>query len=597
MSTTRWFGGRISPDHTNQIVPEGCRLMTTGRMPLWMVGDWAPAEIRTAAFKGQHVTLFGHCAVTDSELHRLAAQGVSEHVLTAFAGSYTVIESTARCTTVFTDPGHAWPIYTARGAESIVWGSSALALAALTNTQLDIEWLARALLVPHRPDLITGRSAFTGITSIPPGSRMVLDSSGGVAVRAVWRPELAQASLAEGAELLLAALSAAVAVRIESSRRPSADCSGGLDSTSLTLLAAGQLDHQRLLHAVTVHPTGTTRGGDLDYASMATEGQSAITHLWCPLDSRHMPYSRMVELTPPTDEPAPTTVTIARAVAEFDLLRELGSDCHLTGDGGDTLLGGHPAYLADLAQTRRGRLLYRHAVGWARLRRTSVWPLVIDACRTAVNQGSPSPRTRRSEGPAAWVTPLTRQILAEATPAPGNPQDSGSMDIATQLAVEAIQTVGRTARSDAQIAEHYGIVMHNPFTDPQVITAALSVPAWLRASPYRYKPLLAMALANRLPPAIAARRTKGDFTPDHYLGLRANAAALRELADGRLAERGLVDPDGLRRQLDHVEAGLPVTFSDFEPVLAAEVWLRAIETTAPVARWRPSCPSVGKTAS
>ncbi len=171
------------------------------------------------------------------------------------------------------------------------------------------------------------------------------------------------------------------------------------------------------------------------------------------------------------------------------------------------------------------------------------------------------------------------------------------MDIATQLAVEAIQTVGRTARSDVQIAEHYGIVMHNPFTDPQVIAAALSVPAWLQASPYRYKPLLAMALANRLPPAIAARRTKGDFTPDHYLGLRANAAALRELADGRLAERSLVDPDGLRRQLDHVEAGLPVTFSDFEPVLAAEVWLRAIETTAPVARWRPRCPSVGRTAS
>lgn len=156
---------------------------------------------------------------------------------------------------------------------------------------------------------------------------------------------------------------------------------------------------------------------------------------------------------------------------KFDLLRELGSDCHLTGDGGDTLLGAHLAYLADLAQVRRIRLLCRHAVGWARLHRTSVWPLVIDACR----HGNRSPRMRRSE-----------------------------------------------------------------------------------------------------------------VLPDHYLGLRANIAELRELADGRLVECGLVDPDQLRRQLDHVEAGLPITFSDFEPVLAAEVWLRAIEVSQPAARWQPT---------
>lgn len=182
---------------------------------------------------------------------------------------------------------------------------------------------------------------------------------------------------------------------------------------------------------MTIHPAGTTRGGDLDYAAVATDGRPAITHLLCPLDSRHMPYSRMVELTPPTDEPAPTTVAIARAVAEFDLLRELGSDCHLTGDGGDTLLGAHLAYLADLAQVRRIRLLCRHAVGWARLHRTSVWPLVIDACR----HGNRSSRMRRSEVLAAWATPRAREIVAEATPAPGATRRSGSVDVGTHLGV------------------------------------------------------------------------------------------------------------------------------------------------------------------
>ncbi|MGH3936544.1 MAG: hypothetical protein ACRDS1_16460 [Pseudonocardiaceae bacterium] len=167
----------------------------------------------------------------------------------------------------------------------------------------------------------------------------------------------------------------------------------------------------------------------------------------------------MAGLMPPTDEPAPTTVTIARAIAEFDLLRKIGSDCHLTGDDGDTLLCGHPTYLVDLVQARCVRLLCRQAVGWARL------------------------------------------------------------------------------------------------------------------------------------------RTKGDFTPDHYLGLRANAAVLRELADGRLAERGLVDPDRLRRLLDHAAAGLPVAFSEFEPVLAAEIWLHAVDTAPAVTRWQPRTLARERTAS
>lgn len=596
MATVRGFGGRISSGQEHEVVPHGCHLVRTGRWPIWTVGEWTRTEIRTVGVGDRQVTVFGECAATDPELHRLAAHGVTNGVLTAFAGSYTVVESTAHRTTVFTDPGHARPIYISDTAGGVVWGSSALALAALTNAQPDIGWLGTALLVPQRPDLLTGRSAFVDITSVPPGSRLVLANDAPPQVRAAWNPAPPRASLAEGAVLLRTALSDAVAVRIDSSRHPSVDCSGGMDSTSLALLAAGRLDNQRCLHAVTIHPAGTTRGGDLDYARMATEGRPAIRHLLCPLDSRHLPYSRMAGLMPPTDEPAPTTVAIARAVAEFDLLRKIGSDCHLTGDGGDTLLGGHPANLADLAQARRIGLLYRQAVGWARLRRTSVWPLLADTYATAVRQRRGSPRTLRPETVAAWSTTTARELVAEAMAAPAVPARE-SVSIGAQLTAEAIQTVGRTARSDAQVAEHYGVRVHNPFTDPQVIAACLAVLTWLRGSPYGYKPLLSAALADLLPPPIAARHTKGDFTPDHYLGLRANATVLRELADGRLAERGLVDPDRLRRLLGHAAAGLPVTFSDFEPALAAEIWLHAVDTAPVAARWQPRTPGMEKAAS
>ncbi|MGH3608932.1 MAG: albusnodin/ikarugamycin family macrolactam cyclase, partial [Pseudonocardiaceae bacterium] len=539
-----------------------------------------------AGVGGREVAVFGPCSATHHDLHRLAAAGVTDAALTAFAGTYTVVESTPEATRVFTDPAHAQPIYLAATRTGTLWGSSARALAALCGTAPDVSWLATLLLAPDQPGLLAGRSAFTGVAAVPPGSCLVLAHGAQPQVRAAWRPEPAVADLNEGAGRLRTALAAAVAVRIDDSYQPSSDCSGGLDSTSLTLLAAAHLYGPATLHAVTIHPAGTGFGGDLDYAAAVVAEQPRIRHQPCPLDARHLPYSRMTELMPPTDEPAPTTVTIARAVAEFDLLRRLGSDCHLTGDGGDTLLGGHPAYLADLALSGRAGRLCRHGVGWARLRRSSVWPLVANAARTAIQsrRGSWSPTHRH--GFPAWSTTSARELARKViAPAPEIAPIPGGAD-ATAL-MEAIQAVGRTARSDAQVAENYGVTVHNPFVDPQVIAAALSVPAWLRASPFRYKPLLATALDDLLPPTVAARRTKGDFTPDHYLGLRGNTRPLHALAGGRLAEHGLVDPDQLRRQLTRAEAGLPVAFSEFEPVLAVEVWLRTIEHSTPAARWAP----------
>lgn len=73
------------------------------------------------------------------------------------------------------------------------------------------------------------------------------------------------------------------------------------------------------------------------------------------------------------------------------------------------------------------------------------------------------------------------------------------------------------------------------------------------------------------------------------LGLRANADRLHALADGRLAAIGLVDPPELRRAIAHAGAGLPVDFSTFEPVIAAEVWLGAVAVAPPV-RWQRQVP-------
>jgi asparagine synthase (glutamine-hydrolysing) len=285
----------------------------------------------------------------------------------------------------------------------------------------------------------------------------------------------------------------------------------------------------------------------------------------------------------------------------------LGTDCHMTGDGGDSLLCSPPIMLADLLATGHNRRGVVETIRWARLRRLAVWPLLRSACRTS--------RTYRNDALASlsvdlftglrryatygeigwcatdsippWATYEARaRVAAVASALPEQIPEPASGSFATAVTAEGMAEVGRSARADVQLAEAVGVSLHNPFTDSRVIDAYLSVPLNERPGPADYKPVLREALADLFPAVLAGRTTKGDFNPDHYHGMRTNLAELHALADGRLAALGLVDPADFRRTLTMTAAGLPVPFSTVEPAVAAEVWLRALGD-APHVVWTP----------
>lgn len=131
-----------------------------------------------------------------------------------------------------------------------------------------------------------------------------------------------------------------------------------------------------------MHPEGVTTGGDVSYARQAGQ-HPGIVHRLMPLGPRHAPYSNL-DAVPATDEPAPSTIAYAYFSAQLQWMRaEFGSDCHMTGDGGDSLLCSPPIMLADLVAARRYWRALVETIGWARLRRLAVWPLLVDAWRTA----------------------------------------------------------------------------------------------------------------------------------------------------------------------------------------------------------------------
>lgn len=594
----RWFGGFIGPT-TAPREPVDVRRACAESTRLWLVGSWPDHEVQLGRTRRGPVAVIGSCSASPHDVSSMASHGVLNDVVLRWPGSYVVLEVTDATTTIWTDVGGAWPIYTVSADGGTYWASSSRALAGLTGAHPDLDRLAAWLVAPFAPVLLNDRSAFAGITLAPPGHRLTLHRNGTRTARRTWIPRARDGS---PAARLRTELAAAVTVRMDTARRPTLDLSGGYDSTALAMLAAEHSSTDRPVTAVTVHPATITTGGDLTHAREAAT-RCGITHRLYPLDAEHAPYSQL-NAVPITDEPAPSTIAHARFAGQLAWMRDtLGTDCHLTGDGGDSLLCSPPVMLADLIATRQGSRALAETIKWARLRRLSVWPLLVAACRTArisrpdalrslagfLQTGQPGGRWDGdvrwflAQPPPAWATPTARERASALTTRVADhisPVPAGSFT--TTAITEAMADVGRTARADVQLAEHVGVPLHNPFIDSRVIDAYLSVSLKARPGPAHYKPILRDAMADLFPAALAARVTKGDFNADHYAGMRHNLADLHALADGQLAALGLVDPAALRRTLTLTASGLPVAFSTVEPAIAAEVWLRALATAPPV---------------
>lgn len=311
-----WFGGFNGRAATTR-VPIGVRNLWCTLPGAWLHGRWPVDEVRTTDTRRRSVAVLGLCGISAADLTRLAVQGVPDDVAWRWPGSYTVIAADDAGTTVWTDVGGAWPIYTVWADGGVYWSSSSRALAGLTGGGVDIDRLAAWLLGRSVSALVDGRSAFADVAPVPPGHRVSLSTNGSVRAVPVWRPRPVNG---DHAARLRAALTAAVAVRVDKAESPTADLSGGYDSTSLVLLAAQRLRPHRSVTGVTLHPDGITDGGDVSYARLAGQ-MPGVDHQWLPLDAEHSPYGHL-DRVPPTDEPAPSTLGYASFSAQLRWLRD-----------------------------------------------------------------------------------------------------------------------------------------------------------------------------------------------------------------------------------------------------------------------------------
>ncbi|MDH6132845.1 asparagine synthase (glutamine-hydrolyzing) [Kitasatospora sp. MAA4] len=559
-----WYGGYLTrPD--GQRRPVGAQMLWD-TPALWSAG--VPVRI-AAGSNGRRLAVFGPCTASNTQLDQLLRRhdlAAWDAAVTAWAGAYTlVLDDAGGSVFVWADPAGACPLYVARSGGEAVWGSSSLALAALIGARPDTAWLAGHLVDPTA--FTPGRSAWTGVEQIPPGHRFTVRSGDSVTTVPFWHPS--QLAWPDAVHRLREDLAGSVRARAGSGP-VSSDLSGGLDSSTLAVLAA------RLgpVLGVTYHPKGVTSGGDLDHARAVARASPSIRHELMPMCREHLPFTDLSRL-PLTDEPAPSAITVAQLSAQLNFLVGLGATTHLTGDGGDSLFMPPPVHLADLARSGRLFRLASDAQSWARLYRASPWPVVSSAWR------EPRRLVGRSKA-APWLTTNANELALSVTAPYPDMQLLGHAD---DFVLTEARYVGRTAATEGQLASVHGITMHNPFTDPRVVEAVLSVDASRRWSARRYKPLLSDVAAPLLPAQVLDRGAKGLFAVDHHHGLRANKSQVLDLVDGHLAEHGLIRPAAVRALLSHALLGVDIPWGRIEPVLGAELWLRAAEVTPSTVRW------------
>lgn len=558
----------------------------------WLLGRWSEWEMTSATAGPAVVAVLGEHRITAGDLAPVAAElartGDLAGLRTPWPGSYHLVGSVAGELRVQGTVSALRRVFAGSAGRVTVAADRADVLAALLGADLDPARLAAHLLDPQTLYPITGQPVWRGLTEVPAGHYLRVGRDAAARTVRWWSPPDPVVPLAEGARRLRVALTAAVRVRTRGHDLVTCDL-GGVDSTAVCAVATHAGDGAVVAFTVDVRDP---LADDVEWSRRTVAGLG-IEHHTVSGDEMPLTYAGVDRMADRWDEPCTTAVDRDRWLAVITRAAARGSRVHLTGIGGDELLGGSTAHLHTLA--RRHPLLARRQIrGFAAKHR---WPsaqvlrqlLANDTYRDWMRRvdahltDPPPPLTEPMLGWGSeprlppWVTRdgvdavrgLVRAELDTAQPI--SPRRGQHRELA------AIQLVSRIARQLRQLAAERGVRYASPYYDDAVLTAALSVRPAERITPWRYKPLIAEAMRGVVPEPSRLRATKANAMVEEEVGLRVHRDALLALwEDSSLARWGLVDAQALRdtcaRPLPpHLQIGV------LHQTVAAELWLRTVE--------------------
>ncbi|MGW5098210.1 asparagine synthase-related protein [Streptomyces nodosus] len=577
-----------------------------GPAHIWTTG-FEPGEVRRCSGRsGQaEVLAIGCCLATRQELSAARAdadRGAWAAAMRLPGSCLTVIRDRTGLR-IAGDRAGTVTVYWIPTGEGVLWATAAAALAAFAQAEPDPAVLLSAFMV-RGVDVLAADSHFHTVRRVPPGHVLVLAPGRPPRTEAVPVPA-AERSFEDGAIAVRETITAAVGRRAADSGRISSDLSGGVDSGTVTSLAAARGP----LLAVTYTDTRMGEQDDMRYAERIAHDHPQITHTQIHgtrAGVQHFDGLEDPAALPFTDTPSYTLGLLAIKAAQLAPATAYGSRAHLTGRGGDDVLDAVPTVVID--QYRAGHRLdaLRRTAGFARTRRAALWPVLGQAARTqrtsypraltvladAIGTGSEDAAQRGPGTSAAqmltwcgsgaattWLTRTGRAAVADLVTARAriSRPDTTPGALHERLALELM---GDGHATFDQISRHqWGLPVHAPLLDNLVVDACHAIPGYVRTKPGDFKPLARAAFTGHVPDYLLHRRTKTAFTSSLYAGLRANAPALRRILDrSLLAQAGLLDGAKALASLDSAARGEPAPLAALHGLVVTELWLATLPT-------------------
>ncbi len=518
-------------------------------------GTWYVADVRIDDRAGVVARLGGASWASASDIALLAeihqrwgTAGVADLV-----GDFAVVAIRPdRSITCFRDHMGVKPLYYWCSDRWIVIGSELRQVAAHPEAPaaLDLRLVGQYLsgFVEDPADTV-----IAGVRRLPAAHQ--LDVSGpcgrpGPRVTRYWTPQLDEplvlASESAYREQFRQLLTEAVRCRLPADRPVATHLSGGLDSTSATLLAAHLrgADNVRAYSLLFPDSPGSDEQPFIDLAAEAG-GLTWEPVIDDPGRARWVGDEIAFWSDIPLPPDGPNHVELGRRA------RQAGCRVVLSGHGGDNWLETSHLVVTELLQRRRLGAAWNQA-RW--LHGPAPLPTVAALARAGADPRRPRWLRRPGRHRAPWVAGAPR-VAAELDrrPTPGRlPRQFRSL--AAQLRFEA-ETGGHEAMVREvldRIGARAGVEIRHPYLDRRLMEFACRIPAEVHTTPGRNRRLQRDGLADLLPPGIAERTSKASFRALWYREISRHLPA-DAMAQTSLARLGWIDPSGALAAYDKTE--------------------------------------------
>lgn len=565
-----------------------------GRLQIWngdgiQLGCAGGASLRRPQrATGTAVVLFGRIDNRDEVLRALGRSDTALRDVDVFAQAYSrwgedfldriigdyacaVWDGTARRLIIGRDPIGVEPLHYCMTHGLLLFASDPRALFTDQRVPKGLDEQYMAAWLSLLPQAATA-TPYLGIERVPPGE--ILVAEGGTARRyRFWRPEriptLRLSHDGDYADALRATLDEAVRCRLPASGPVGSMLSGGLDSTSVSALAARHLNGQgRRLTAFTAVPSN-----DLDetlypdricneapLAATVARAYPNIDHVFVRNDACHFLEAtdrRNLAMGRPTINPS----NIAWIDAIGREAKRRGIRVHLTGDSGNFTIS-YDGFLTPASLLRQGRLITLAREVSALRGRGQSWLSILHQA-----WGPFLPANFRRRLLQTFGRSDTEFYELSAI----NPSFARSMGIEEQLRVRGASYAfahgadGRALRQSVlqrldrgmmtfAARRLYGLDMLDPTADRRVVELCLSIPEEQFLRQGQPRSVIRRAMAGILPSEILAERRRGLQSADWYVSFTAARAEMlaeiERLEASPVAQRCL-DLPRLRQMLDN----------------------------------------------